>query len=690
MLYIMIYIFAVVCGVVLALRIQRDRKKSKEEKVAIRYAKNKKKYEKLANNFLTYKAIKAIYRELAQLSIYERKDLYVLSVMYFERSWAVFLGVLFLSIVIFKNILIICLCSVLAYRVQRGVMQKKLDYQYNLVLKAVVEALNNIQQGYKQKGSIVEAMYIMEKPAILVKPLSIIEGILTEEDGDRRLETFCNQTPFRPLATLAGVCYTINSKGDTEGVRGQSNFLEALDIIMLDVNAEIRKMHLITTRFKGIEYLPLVPIVGIGFLESYFVKIMPGTALMYGGALGYLSRVVIVLSSLWAHEYVTQITRYAPIKENDKVHWAMWLMARQKWRQAIEKITPKNEKRRKMGLKLREALTMQTIEEIYTQKVVICLVAFVFTLGLFYTAAKAGRTYVTASTAQLSLVATDEMQQYTNETILELDTVYTMQRDAMAAPLPLQEELSLKLKSLVGPLTSAEKEKLVEYPAPSVESVTELVKGFMPALTDLQVQDQVKRLNDKYKAIKTTKFHWWMVWLSALVGLAGWKYPTKAQAKRRELVLVEAEEDFLQLQTLMSILMSLNIDTMDALKELAQHSRIHKDMLFYCYHSYPSDPELELTRLQAKTELPEFKRFIATLKLTIDQLSLEEAYTSLKVEREQIMTIRERTIEVNLLTKRAKCGSIIKIPMGLMVLGELLIPLGYLGYKEFANALSMM
>ena len=156
------------------------------------------------------------------------------------------------------------------------------------------------------------------------------------------------------------------------------------------------------------------------------------------------------------------------------------------------------------------------------------------------------------------------------------------------------------------------------------------------------------------------------------------------------MVKTEAEDDFLQLQTLVSILMNTDMDTMETLYQLMQNSRIHKDMLAYCYHSYPANPEMELTRLQSKTPIIEFKRFIGKLKLTIYDLDLREAFSDLLIEREHILRLREMSLEATINKKRGLCGPLSLTPMGAMVIGELLIPLGYLGILEFMNALSMM
>ena len=340
------------------------------------------------------------------------------------------------------------------------------------------------------------------------------------------------------------------------------------------------------------------------------------------------------------------------------------------------------------------ALSRQSIEEIYVQKVVYSAICFIIAIITCMSVITMGSEYVENSTQQLSLVATDEMEKYSKESILTLDRKYISQRLALQPDKTLSDEISDVINSIKGLLGLNGKksytEKDEEYPDLSEDTIKSMVQGYMPGLSDLQVIDQVKRLQDKFETLMNTKFHWWLIWVCAFIGFIGWNIPNISVKLRRIMVRTEAEDDFLQLQTLVSIFMTTDMDTLDTLYELSQHSRIHKEMLTYCYHSYPANPELELTRLQSKTPLTEFKRFIGKLKLTISDLSMQEAFSDLIIEREQIMRIREITINATIDKKRGLCGPLSLTPLGFMVVGELLIPLGYLGYREFMNALTMM
>lgn len=668
--------------------------KPKKQQEAKKKELYRKLYKVLSKNFITQSSIRKIYGKLSNLSVYKREELYIFSTQYFLMSWGVSIALIIFSIMMFSDVISVLICVAFALLLNTTLIEKQLDKQYFKVLEAMSKALGAIRQEYMKSNSVVEAINDAPIDDVLKRPFDEIYSILTSTDAELKLQEFYAATPFRTLQTLVGICYNINNQGDTKDDKGNSNFIQALTTLSTDVNAEITKITTQKKKFGMIEYLPFIPIFAMGFLESYFTGIMPGTALIYGGPIGYICRTLTILAAIICYGVITRINTVVPVKEDDRVTWAVNALAKTPIRRFIDNLKPKNKKGFRLKQKLKLALSRQTLEEIYVQKTFYSIACFIIAVVTCMSVITMGSEYVKDSTQQLSLVATDEMSKYSKESILALDNKYISQRLTLQPNKTLGEEISdviYKVKGLIGLNgTKSYTEKVEKYPDLPEDTIKSMVSGYMPGLSDLQVIDQVKRLQDKFETIMSTKFHWWLVWVCAFIGFIGWKIPDISIKLRRIMVRTEAEDDFLQLQTLVSIFMTTDMDTLDTLYELSQHSRIHKEMLTYCYHSYPANPELELTRLQSKTPLVEFKRFIGKLKLTISDLSMQEAFSDLIIEREQIMRIREITINATIDKKRGLCGPLSLMPLGFMVVGELLIPLGYLGYREFMNALTMM
>ena len=256
---------------------------------------------------------------------------------------------------------------------------------------------------------------------------------------------------------------------------------------------------------------------------------------------------------------------YHTYKEDDRISFIVYLLEFKFIKKFVNNIKAKNAKAYKLSKKLKDALSKVTVEQFYLEKVIISSVVFVISVLLCITAVSLGKDYIENSTQQLSLVASGEMEKFTHEQILALDNFY----------------MSLDYE-------------------PSQEEAKSIINQYMPGLSDMQILDQQKRIKDKKESLKNAYFKWWYIWICFLVGVGGWFIPEALLKFRTNMVKNEAEEDFLQLQTLVSILMNVEIDTLDTLYKLCQNSRIHKDLLLYCYHNFPSNPDMELTRLISK------------------------------------------------------------------------------------------
>lgn len=628
-------------------------KKANEEKMY------KKLYQHLSSNFLFGGQMLKIYKSLSALSIYSRAELQQLSVKYFLLSTGIAAGLILAAIVLFSDTISILIAIAFAILVNTTMVTKQIDKTNLQVYKALKYTLASVRQEYMKLESIPDALGEADVHPLLRKPMEEIHAILTCTNSELRLMKFYESSPFRSLQTFAGICFNINNSGDGKDEYGQSNFIQALTMLTSDVNSEITRLVTLKSRFGIIEYLTFVPIFAMNFVESYFISIMPGTAMIYNGMLGYLGRVITLVLCIVCYMIITQINSSAPVKEDDRLPFTMSLMQKPDFYNFIWQISPKNAARRKLERKLKSALSRKSPEHVYTEKVVFAIVGFIFAIIATISIVSLGREFTITSTQQLSLVATDEMDGYTKDDILAMDYAYFALDDATRSGMTPEDQLMF-------------------------------VKGYMPSLTDLQAQEQIKRMDDKMNMMANAYFHWYYMLICIGVCIIFWFIPDGMILLRKIMVQTEAEDDFLQLQTLMAIIMNTNADTIDALWQLTEHSSIHKDMLTYAYHSYPSNPEKEIKRLQSKTPIIDFKRFLGKLQLTISDLSLAEAYGDLKIERDHMIRVREIQMYATIDKKRGLCGPVSLTPLGALVVFELLIPLGYLGIKEFMSALDSM
>jgi len=615
----------------------------------------KKMYTFLSAFFLTQDAVNRIYSKLAKLSVFKKDELKVYSVTYYLTALGTSATLAIASFFLFKDFLSVLLCVVCAMVMNTVLIDKKVDKNYYLVLRALSGLLSSLRQEYLRLGSVVEAFNEVECAQILHRHVDDIRSILTSSDAEVKMQEFYASTPYRTFQTLVGVSYMINNQGDSKDEMGQSNFIKALTIMSEDVNYEIQSLNRQQKEFGVLEYLPLLPLLGMPLLEGYFTSIMPGTALIYQGMMGFIARTITVVLAIFAYMTISRINMINPVTEDGGSNFILNALEYKFIKRFLHVVVPKGKAKDKIAKKLKDCLSSRSLEYFYMQKTIYSIVAFCLCLLIIVSSVTLGREFIRESTQQLSLVATDEMDGFSREQIRALD----------------------------------EKFLALEF-VPRDEEIKTMISAFMPGLSDLNLIDQVSRLQSKRRSVLNTYFKWWYIWLAFITGIVGWKIPNMGLSARKAIVDVEAENDFLQLQTLVTVLMSIDMDTIDVLNQLSQNSRIHKNILLYCYHSYPSDPLKELTRLQSKTPLIEFKRFIGKLKLTVSDLSLREAFSDLMIERSHILKLREVAMESSLKKRRSACGMLSMMPIGSMVLGSLLIPLGTLGFIEFQRALGSL
>lgn len=170
------------------------------------------------------------------------------------------------------------------------------------------------------------------------------------------------------------------------------------------------------------------------------------------------------------------------------------------------------------------------------------------------------------------------------------------------------------------------------------------------------------------------------------VGMGGWFIPEFLLKFRQYMVKTEAEEDVLQMQTIIASVMDTSLDTLSVVYWLEKNSSVHKDALRFCYHEYPADPELALNRLKSKSTVAEFHHMCDKFITTIHQISIKEAFASLITDRAHIMRIREMVQEETINSKRMIASPLALAPTFALAIMHILAPIGILGFAEFTKA----
>ena len=172
---------------------------------------------------------------------------------------------------------------------------------------------------------------------------------------------------------------------------------------------------------------------------------------------------------------------------------------------------------------------------------------------------------------------------------------------------------------------------------------------------------------------------------SALIGTY---IPVYLLSLRAKTVASEAQLDVLQLQTVVAILSSTTMDTMDVILWMSKSSDIHKDVLTTCYHEYARDAKRALYNLRRSSAIPEFTAMCDDLLTTVHMVSLEEAFSNLVTDRESSLKERESVEAYNLSNKRAIAGPIAQAPIVALIVFGMLIPIMVVALSSASSTFS--
>ncbi|MCD1257373.1 hypothetical protein B5M42_000800 [Paenibacillus athensensis] len=604
--------------------------------------------------FLTRGSYRKVKNRVAELSVYTVQEIKVYSVRVYGIAMISSSVLVIAGAIIFRDLFSTLLVLFYAVLVNTVLVDKQIDSVHFKLLKQLSMALSALRQNYLRLNSIPQAVAETDTGSELHRAFEDIYLILTDVDGKSRLDEFYATTPFRLLCTLAGVCYILNNSGDTKLRDGSSNFLQAMGMMADEVNLEIRRISMQKARFGMLEYLPVAPLMAIGVIERFFSSIIPGTSVIYNGAIGYISRTVILLASIIGYIVIVKINSAVSVKKDDRNPVVVRLLQMSWFAALIRDVMPKRQfKKAKKQRMIKGALSMTDLRHMYGSKLLYAATAFALTLVCMFFAVHLGKQFVYANVKEVSLVGGEKLTAHDIAVRKKMDDIY-----------------------------------LAKPTLPSDNETKDFVKANLPKLQAFDQDAQVKRLKEKYVSYHNASFKWWMLLTAFLVSLAFAHVPELLLKGRAWLLKTESEEDVLQLQTIISILMNTSTDTLETLYWLERQSRVHKNAILDAYHEYPSNPDLALNRLKSKAVLPGFKRMVDKLILTIHQITLGEAFSDLVTERDHVMRIREISQNTTLNKKRSMVSPLAMAPLVLTALLYILMPLGILGFKEFMAALA--
>lgn len=624
------------------------RKKTKQVPIG-RYMRS---YNRYSKNPLTKNSIMKLHKRITALSVYTYIEAKIQTVKIFNNGLIMFVVLMAIAILLFQDVTYVLICAIVITVMREQFFHKSLDKIYRKLLDEELVMLSSLRQEYARTRSVTESFETVECGPHIARAVKEIHDALTSIEVDEKLEAFSSSTPLPTLQTLASIAYITDNRGDSMTLKGVSTFATAIDMVSDEVRMAIRKETLQKQLFASAEFVPIVPIFAVAPLSLVFKSLIPGTAFIYDGALGFLFTLIILSTSLLGYYMVTNINRAATVKSDDRTSFEIKLMSKMIVRDHIRKILPRKHKVvvKKQEL-MRASLSKLTLDYLYLRKTYYAVGAFILSFILTFVYINTGKVAVLSNVTGSSMTGTNSLS------------------------VEEEEMLSIIDQQFLGEFLET----------PSRAEIGEFIDREMSFVAAHSVEEQITRLESKHKSYNNMRFFWWNLWICFFAAMIAYKAPEKMLKTRVKIIAAESEEDCLQLQTSIAILMNTSADTLELLEHLYKNSRIFKSILIDCFLNYTADAEKSIRTAKHRTSLAEFRNMMDKLSLTITQITIGEAFSDLASERDHMLRMREQFQTHTLESKRITVKPFILAPLGALIALQFLAPIGILAYSMFAD-----
>lgn len=613
------------------------------------------------DNFLfrgTFRRTAELYNSL---QCFDEKLAKVETVKAFERALLTALAMPIGCAVLMRDTFVTLTMIIFAYVYFSTSLDKKYDKMYVELMEECSLTIASIRERFMETESIPLSVLYAEHSEMIDAPMKLIYKMLTAVNGEELMENFMSLYPVPVIRTLGNVCYILNDEGVEKKKDGSNSFTDSLTVLRQECDAEIRRLTKQRIAFNSLSTLSLVGLGVCPVAEIYLLNMIPGTASLLKGYYGFIMHIAVVVMTAISYYYVTTACRPSVAASSDRMNIIDGFCQNNNVRRFVRDLFPKDEKT-KLSWKNRidGALSTMDYYYIYTMKVAFASLFFVLGfIGLIF------------------------------GTITVKNNFYTNYKSLSFIPSSLKESQQIQINIMDDDIMAMSAEEFAVYEEDK-EEFKKLIRGRVGGITDSEASTQADRLIIKYHGYHDAGFSWWWPLVMYGLGLLGWFFPEISLGIRKNLVAYESSVDVSQLQTLMIVLSETKMDAYKVLCWLQKQSTIHDGVLRIARCNYIANPEKTLEDLENSTPEHDFKRMIRQLKSAIYNLSLADAFSGLKLDKQQSLSISEM-LRAEEIEQRKNSAKLIAIaPAAIALVGAFIGPVLILGISQMTDTLSAL
>lgn len=612
-------------------------------------------YNVLDRNFITRQGLRKSYNFVSSLAVFDLIDNKTYAVKDCLSVYVKSLTLFLLVAVIFRNIFL-CLGVVLfvyAY------LFHKVDQKYKRITIRMKEQessfYSQLMVKYGVLGSVPDAIADCTPGPLISNQVSKLYNALLSPDRETALNEFRASCPSKTMQTLSGVCDSIDMKGDSESIHDESDFQRAISMLTEDVNLEIQRLTMMQSKFKPLYNQPLLGVILIPPIYFFYPSLFESSGYYFSSFLGSILIIITLLLAIVCFKMLEIVTGDTAIVYDDITNTDKMLYQNHAYRRFVHYCKPtKMSRLSKKLLLLKKSMSRMNLDYLYCRKVfyliAIAVVSFVFL------------------TCSMAIAKSDSVSNYYTSDMAGSDEV-------LRGVITIEDMVDKDMEFL----------QAGDF---SEEAMGAYVDSYIAR--DTYRSGEISRIKTKADLYTSSAINPFNILLSLLLGVIGFWVPDLQLAFRAWLIAKEAEDDVLQIQTIISIIMNTSVDTLSILGWIAEQSRVFRPLFVDAEYSYPMSPDNTIATLRQKAGTDELRAIIDKLELTAGKLPVNVAFADLINRRGHLLALRRQRQIDDMNNKYRIASNMVRVPFYGMMFSVLAMPTCYVLYSTAMGMLEQL
>ena len=545
-------------------------------------------------------------------------------------------------------------------------MVNKLD---NQLLIQQIDFFAKMRHAYHETNMVAEAIYQTAQESEYVeisRQAEQIYNILNSSDPETELEKYYDIAPNNYIKEFAGISYLTQEFGDRK-TDNTSLYLTNLENITQEMQLEILKRDKLNYVFQSLSFIAIAPTILLEPIRKWAISNFSFTKSFYDGKQGMYVQILIMVVTFICYILIRKLKDNGSTKitENNQNPWEEKLYKKKPIKRMVDLIMPieGTKEFRKIQKQIKDAGSKKKIRWLYIDKIVVAIIAFVVSIGVFWGIHKLEINYI-----------------YTEPTV-DYNLIGQLSGKDELKAIEKTKRQNVILNKFRGKRKTTQKEIQKEMKR------TKEYKDF----NDTDIEKESKQIYDKLQKLNAEYLKWFEVLLAILFAAIAYASPSWLlifQIKLRRMLM---EDEVMSFQTIILMLMKIErVDVEMILEWLERYADIFKEQINRCLNNYESGAWEALEEMKDEVTYEPFIRIIESLQSSVERVPIKEAFEELDSDRQYYRDKRKETNE-RLVNEKGRIGKVIGFaPMVITFVGYLIVPLVFIGLTSMTSSFDAM